>query len=95
MFLPGLARDPGFQELADPERLKAGLREKVWYGFRPVSADGLPYIGFARKNQNLIIATGHAMLGISMGAGTGKLVAELAEGKPASIAVEAFDPRRY
>lgn len=94
-FLPGYLDDPAFRELADPKTLKTRLREKVWFGFRPVSADGLPYIGFARKNQNLLIATGHAMLGMSMGSGTGKLVAELAGGKPTSIPVEAFDPRRY
>lgn len=94
-FLPGYLDDPAFRELADLEKLKARLREKVWFGFRPVSADGLPYIGFARKNKNLLIATGHAMLGLSMGAGTGKLVAELAGGKPTSIAVQAFDPGRY
>lgn len=94
-FLPGYLDDPAFRELADLEKLKARLREKVWFGFRPVSADGLPYIGFARKNKNLLMATGHAMLGLSMGAGTGKLVAELAAGKPASIPVEAFDPKRY
>ena len=94
-FLPGYSDDPTFQELADLERLKSNLKEKVWYGFRPVSADGLPYIGFAKKNKNLLIATGHAMLGLSMGAGTGKLVAELADGKPTSISVKAFDPKRY
>ncbi|MBK6932524.1 MAG: FAD-dependent oxidoreductase [Saprospirales bacterium] len=94
-FLPGYLDDPVFRELADLEKLKAQLRRKVWFGFRPVSADGLPYIGFARQNKNLIIATGHAMLGLSLGAGTGKLVAELAGGKPASVPVEAFDPNRY
>ena len=94
-FLPGYLHDPVFRELADLEQLKAHLREKVWFGFRPVSADGLPYIGFARKNANLIIATGHAMLGLSMGAGTGKLIAEMAAGLPTSIPVEAFDPKRY
>lgn len=94
-FLPGYADDPVFRELADFERLKKNVREKVWFGFRPVSADGLPYIGFAKKTDNLLIATGHAMIGLSMGAGTGKLVAEMAGGKPTSVGVEAFDPKRY
>ena len=94
-FLPGYADDPAFRELADLSSLKQKLREKVWFGFRPVSADGMPYIGRAKKTNNLIIATGHAMLGLSMGAGTGKLVAEMAEGKPTSIPMEAFDPKRY
>lgn len=94
-FLPGYNDDPVFRDLADVNKLKKNLREKVWFGFRPVSADGMPYIGFAKKTDNLIMATGHAMLGLSMGAGTGKLVAELAAGKPSSIGMEAFDPKRW
>ncbi|MBK7935917.1 MAG: FAD-binding oxidoreductase [Lewinellaceae bacterium] len=93
-FLPGYNDDPVFRDLADVDKLKKNLREKVWFGFRPVSADGMPYIGFAKKTDNLIMATGHAMLGLSMGAGTGKLVAELADGKSTSIGMEAFDPKR-
>lgn len=94
-FFPGYATDPAFQELADLKKLQEKLREKVWYGFRPLSADGLPYIGFAKKTENLMIATGHAMLGLSQAAATGKLVAEMAMGKPTSIDVGAFDPKRY
>ena len=94
-FLPGYNDDPVFRDLADFDKLKNNLREKVWFGFRPVSADGMPYIGFAKKTDNLIMATGHAMLGLSMGAGTGKLVAELAGGKQTSIDMQAFDPKRY
>jgi len=95
-YLPGCLDDPQFRELANLQTLRENLREKVWFGFRPVSADGMPYIGFARKNANLLLATGHAMLGVSMAAGTGKLVAELAAGTGStSVPVQAFDPRRY
>lgn len=94
-YLPGYLDDPGFIELADAEKLKKNLKEKVWFGFRPLSADGMPYIGYAKKTENLLVATGHAMIGISMAAGTGKLVAELAGGKATSIDVAAFDPKRY
>lgn len=94
-FFPGYANDPVFRELADFSTLKEKLREKVWFGFRPLSADGLPYIGFAPKTDNLMIATGHAMLGLSMAAGTGKLVAEMAGGRSTSIDVAAFSPGRY
>lgn len=93
-FIPAYAHDPAFQELADIQKLRENLREKVWYGFRPLSTDGLPYIGFAPKTSNLMIAAGHAMLGLSMAAATGKLVSELAEGKPTSIPVDAFNPAR-
>jgi D-amino-acid dehydrogenase len=94
-FMPGYLEDPVFNELADLTKLKANLREKVWFGFRPVSADGLPYIGYAKQNKNLLFATGHAMLGLSMGAGTGKLISELIGGRKTSIDVTAFAPERF
>jgi D-amino-acid dehydrogenase len=93
-FLPGFLDDPAFRQLADLEQLKKSVREKVWFGFRPVSHDGMPYIGHATNHKNLIMATGHAMLGVSLGAATGKVVSELAQGKPTSVGVAAFDPRR-
>lgn len=68
---------------------------KVWFGFRPCSADGLPYIGRARGLENCIIATGHSMLGLSLGAGTGKLVSELVNRQKTSISLSAFDPARF
>ena len=49
----------------------------VWSGLRPCSPDGLPYIGRFARYQNLSAATGHAMMGISLGPITGKLMAEL------------------
>lgn len=51
---------------------------KPWAGLRPCSPDGMPYIGKTRKFDNLIVATGHAMLGISLGPITGQLVCEIA-----------------
>lgn len=94
-YLPGYQDDPQFRKLTDWADLNNKLREKVWFGFRPVSADGMPYIGFAKNTPNLIIATGHAMLGLSLGAGTGKVVAELASGQATSVPMEAFDPGRF
>ncbi len=93
-FLPGLTEDAAFRQLADFEQLRQTLRERVWFGFRPVSHDGLPYIGFAANNKNLIMATGHAMLGVSMGAATGRVVADMARGQASPIATAAFDPNR-
>lgn len=69
--------------------------EKIWYGFRPCSADGLPYIGRAKQWNNVVIATGHAMLGLSLGAGTGKLVSEIVNGDALSMDILPFDPNRY
>ena len=69
--------------------------EKIWYGYRPCSADGLPYIGRVKKYDNLLVATGHSMLGLSLGAGTGKLVEEIIAGKKTSMEISAFDPGRF
>ena len=69
-------------------------QEDVWFGYRPCSFDGLPYIGKIESIQNLTIAAGHAMLGLSLGAGTGKLVTEIASGKPSSLNISPFDPQR-
>ncbi len=70
-------------------------KEKIWYGYRPCSADGLPYIGRVKKYNNLVVATGHSMLGLSLGAGTGKLVDEIIAGKNTSMEISAFDPGRF
>jgi D-amino-acid dehydrogenase len=69
--------------------------EKIWYGYRPCSADGLPYIGRTKQWDNLVMATGHAMVGLSLGAGTGKLVSEIIEGKQLSMNIAPFDPNRF
>jgi D-amino-acid dehydrogenase len=69
--------------------------EKIWYGFRPCSADGLPYIGRTSKFNNVVIATGHSMLGLSLGAGTGKLVDEVVNDKPRSMDMHPFAVERF
>lgn len=63
-------------------------------GLRPVSPDGLAYIGKSSKCSNLTIATGHAMMGWSMGTGTGKLVSELISEKKLSLDINVFSPDR-
>jgi D-amino-acid dehydrogenase len=67
----------------------------LWYGFRPCSADGLPYIGRSKAVRNMVIATGHAMIGMSLGAGTGKLVAEIANEQPPSVDLKPYLPERF
>lgn len=67
----------------------------IWYGFRPCSADGLPYIGRTNKWKNVVMATGHSMLGLSLGAGTGKLVNELVNEVKLSMDIQPFDPNRF
>jgi len=63
-------------------------------GLRPVTPDGLPFIGKSSKCENLIVAAGHAMMGWSMGTGTGKLVQEIIDGKTPSVSMEMFHPDR-
>jgi D-amino-acid dehydrogenase len=70
-------------------------REQVWFGYRPCSADGLPYIGRVKHLENCIVATGHSMLGLSLGAGTGRLVSELANEQPVSMDIRPFAPERF
>ncbi len=67
----------------------------VWQGLRPVPPDGLPYIGRSPQIGNLVIATGHAMLGLSMGPITGQLVAQLLQDQPTSLPLDGFEPDRF
>jgi D-amino-acid dehydrogenase len=67
---------------------------KAWFGYRPVSPDGMPYIGRHNKFKNLSYAGGHAMLGVSAAAGSGKLIAEIVKGEKMSIDISAFNPER-
>jgi len=69
-------------------------RLNPWYGFRPVSPDGLPYLGRLRKYPNLFIAAGHAMIGISLGAVTGRIAAQLLSGEDPGIDIRSLDPER-
>lgn len=70
-------------------------KEKVWHGLRPCSPDGLPYIGRSDKFKNLVIATGHSMMGLSLGPATGLLVSEIIDHKKGSMDIELFDPTRF
>jgi D-amino-acid dehydrogenase len=70
-------------------------QEKIWYGYRPCSADGLPYLGRTARWQNVVMATGHSMLGLSLGAGSGKLVSEIINEQQPSMDISPFDPNRF
>jgi D-amino-acid dehydrogenase len=70
-------------------------KDKIWTGLRPVSPDGLPYIGRVNQYDNLFVAGGHAMLGISEGAATGKIISELADNRRTTIDISAFNVERF
>ena len=66
-----------------------------WSGLRPVSPDGLPYIGRFRSYRNLTAACGHAMLGVSMAPSTGQLVTDILIGRKPSIDIAMLSPDRF
>jgi D-amino-acid dehydrogenase len=67
----------------------------VWSGLRPCSPDGLPYVGRVGRFANLSVATGHAMLGVSLGPITGRLVADGLAGRAPAVDVAALAPDRH
>ncbi len=70
-------------------------KDKIWTGLRPVTPDGLPYIGKAANFENLLIGGGHAMLGISQGAATGKIITDIVEKRSTPIDISAFKVGRF
>jgi D-amino-acid dehydrogenase len=82
-----LLRDGAAPYLREPECEQI---EEAWYGWRPMTWDSLPIIDRSPALNNVIIAAGHNMLGLSMAPATGKLVAELLGGDTPSL-----DPKPY
>ena len=76
-------------------RLEQGELDKVRSGLRPVSPDGLPFIGRTRSYSNLTIAAGHAMIGWSLGAITGKLVSQIVSHQKPLMDIQALLPERF
>jgi D-amino-acid dehydrogenase len=76
-------------------KLTVPEQKDIWFGFRPCSPDGLPYIGLSKKYKNLAIATGHAMIGLSLAPATGKLIADAFNGDKSSVDTALFAPERF
>ena len=70
-------------------------KEKVWSGLRPCSPDGIPYVGRVERFDNLTLATGHGMMGVSLGPATGKLVSEIVTHESTSLNMQPFAPLRF
>lgn len=66
-----------------------------WCGLRPCVADGMPVIGWAPRVGGLLVATGHAMLGMTLGPATGRLVAELLLGDTPSVDLSTMRADRF
>jgi D-amino-acid dehydrogenase len=69
-------------------------RKQAKCGLRPLSPDGLPFIGRHSSCSNLVLATGHSMMGWSLGPATGKLVTEIISNKKLSMPIGKFSPER-
>ncbi|MBP7964548.1 MAG: FAD-dependent oxidoreductase [Caldilineaceae bacterium] len=80
----------GFLDV-DPHR---GLVE-IWRGLRPLSPDTLPIIGPSPKQDNLVLCTGHGMLGISLGPISGKLAAQIVAGVKPDLDPEPLRLERF
>jgi len=78
--------------LAEPGEMEV---IEIWRGLRPCTPDGLPLLGRSRIVDNLIVATGHAMLGVSLGPITGALVAQIVDGKPPTMDLSALKVERF
>ncbi|MDZ7614146.1 MAG: FAD-dependent oxidoreductase [Flavobacteriaceae bacterium] len=70
--------------------LSSEEKEHASFGLRPLSFDGLPYIGKSDRCKNLTVASGHAMMGWSMATATGKLVSEIISDKKTSLNIAPF-----
>ena len=101
----------GMNERIDPRRVAGILRAvpeyfprfrpehfadvEPWCGLRPCSPDGLPYLGRTCAATNLVVATGHAMMGLSLAPITGQLVGQLIDGEPPRFDLGLLDVDRY
>jgi D-amino-acid dehydrogenase len=68
---------------------------EIWRGLRPCTPDGLPLLGHSRRFGNLVLAAGHAMVGMSLGPATGKLVTRLVAGATPPADIRLLDPQRF
>jgi D-amino-acid dehydrogenase len=66
-----------------------------WSGYRPCSPDGFPIVGWSQRWENLMYATGHGMLGLTLAPLTGQIAVKLAAGKTLSNEMARFSPARF
>lgn len=71
-------------------KIEMPKEEETWYGFRPCTPSGMPIIARDKRIKNLTLATGHAMMGLSLAPATGKIVSEIISGKNTSVNTQMF-----
>ncbi len=69
--------------------------EKIWVGYRPLTPDGVPYVGRLKGLTNTVLATGHGMMGMSLGPGTGKIVSEIIAERSSDLDLDLLAPGRF
>jgi D-amino-acid dehydrogenase len=84
-----------FPEAAGTMALGEPVEETPWCGSRPSTPDGLPVIGRAPRHPAVIFAFGHGHVGFSTGPITGRIVADLAEGRPPPLPIEPYGAERF
>lgn len=87
-----LLRDGARPYLREPE---AEPIQERWSGWRPMTTDSLPIIDFSPTYANVLIATGHSMLGLSMAPATGKLAAQLLSGERPHLDIAPYRVQRF
>ena len=70
-------------------------KDVIWAGLRPCSPDGIPYLGRASKYTNLLFATGHSMMGLSLGPVSGDIVADIIDSKGQYAYLDKLSPDRF
>lgn len=71
---------------------------KEWAGSRPMTMDGLPIIGALDKAPNVFVGGGHGMLGLTMGGGTAKILADMLAGRRTRLSdkhLQMLSPNRF
>lgn len=69
--------------------------QEVWRGLRPCTPDGVPMIGYHHQIKNLFLTTGHQMLGLQSGIGTGVLAAQMITAQKTFMNPQIFDVNRF
>jgi D-amino-acid dehydrogenase len=70
-------------------------RIKLWMGHRPSTPDGLPCLGLASGSGDIVHAFGHGHVGLTAGATTGKIVADIVAGRPPPFDLTPYAARRF
>jgi D-amino-acid dehydrogenase len=71
------------------------VRREEWCGWRPMTVDDLPILGLAPRHDNLWLATGHGMMGMTLSAVTGRLMADLISGAEPIVDPQPSSPLRF